>query len=34
MNEQEALELQPFYEEIRDMGIDYKLIDGAEARRI
>jgi len=34
MNEQEALELRPFYEEIRDMGIDCKLMDGAEARRL
>ena len=34
MNEQEASELQSFYEEIREMGIDCKLMDGTEARRL
>ena len=34
MNEQEVLELRSFYEEIREMGIDCKLMDGTEARRL
>jgi len=34
MNEQEASEIHPFYDEIRQMGIDCKLFDGAEARRL
>ena len=32
MNGQEALEIRPFYDEIRQMGIDCKLLDAAEAR--
>lgn len=34
MNEDEALELRPFYEEIRAMGIDCILMDGSEARQL
>jgi glycine/D-amino acid oxidase-like deaminating enzyme len=34
MNEQEALELHAFDKEIRRMGIDCKLMDGPEARRV
>jgi glycine/D-amino acid oxidase-like deaminating enzyme len=33
MNEQEALEIRPFYDEIRQMGIDCTIMDGPEARR-
>jgi len=33
MSEQEAAEIQPFYDDIRKMGIDCTLMDGPEARR-
>ena len=33
MNDREAAEMGPFYEDIRQMGIDCKLMDGLEARR-
>jgi glycine/D-amino acid oxidase-like deaminating enzyme len=33
MNDQEALEIRPFYDEIRQMGIDCKLMDPAETRQ-
>jgi len=32
MNDEEAREIRPFYDEIRQMGIDCKLLDAAEAR--
>lgn len=34
MNDQEASELRLFHEEIREMGIDCKLMNGTEARRL
>ena len=34
MNDQEASELRSFHEEIREMGIDCKLMNGTEARRL
>ena len=33
MNDQEALEIRPFFDEIRQMGIDCKLLNAAEARQ-
>jgi glycine/D-amino acid oxidase-like deaminating enzyme len=33
MNDQEAIEIRPFFDEIRQMGIDCKLLDAAEARQ-